>query len=176
MVQSTDNTEASYNSLGFYEMAAKKTDYYLVATSPDSLPRPLKNVIIKVRAQSATGNTGDYGVVCRYQDIDNFYLAGINGNQFYIAKQVNGKWSFLTDPGWQDLPDTTPDADGYFSIAMSCIDSFIILEVNGVGAAHVTDSEFSSGDSGLAVWASSTLNGAGYYAQAAFDDYSVALP
>ena len=176
LVQSTDNTEASYNSLGFYEMASKKTDYYLVATSPDSLPRPLKNLIIKVRAQPAPGNTGDYGVVCRYQDIDNFYLAAINGSQFYIAKQVKGQWSFLTDPNWQTLPDTTTDADGYKAITMSCIDSFIVLEVNGIDAAHVTDDEFSSGDAGLAVWAGSTINGAGYYAQAAFDDYSVALP
>ncbi len=84
--------------------------------------------------------------------------------------------AFLTDPGWQDLPDATPDADGYFSISMSCIGSFIVLEVNGVGAAHVTDQDFSSGDSGLAVWAGSTPNGAGNYAQAAFDDFSVALP
>ncbi len=65
LVQSTDNTEAGYNPLGFYKMAAKKADYYLVAASPDSLPRPLTDVIIKVRAQPAPGNTGDYGVVCR---------------------------------------------------------------------------------------------------------------
>ena len=89
---------------------------------------------------------------------------------------MNGDWSFLTDPGWQDLPDNKPDADGYLSISMSCIDSLIVLEVNGVGAAHVTDQDFSSGDSGLAVWAGPTLNHAGYYAQAAFDDFSVSLP
>ena len=95
---------------------------------------------------------------------------------YYYRQAIMDLVVDLTDPGWQDLPDATPDADGYFSIAMSCIDSFIVLEVNGIGAAHVTDQDFSSGDSGLAVWAGSTPNGAGYYAQAAFDDFSVALP
>jgi hypothetical protein len=175
LVQSTDNTDASYNPLGFYEMDAKKTDYYLVATSPDSLPRPLKNVIINVRARAFPGNTGEYGVVCRYQDIDNFYLASLSGNQFSIGKQVKGQWTYLTDPVWLTLPVKTPDADGYMTIGLSCIDSFIVLEVNGVGAAHVTDSEFSSGDAGLAVWAGADVDGAGFTARAAFDDFSLSL-
>jgi hypothetical protein len=175
MVQSTDNTESSYNSSGFFEMGIKKPDYYLVATNPDNLPRPLKNVIINVRAQPAPGNTEDYGVVCRYQDIDNFYLAGINGDRFYIGKQVKGVWTFLTDPNYQTLLDTKTDAEGYRAIGMSCIDSFIVFEVNEIGAAHFTDSEFSSGDAGLAVWAGKSPNGAGYYARTAFDDFSLEL-
>ncbi len=106
-----------------------------------------------MRAQPAVGDTGEYGLVCRYQDIDNFYLAGISGNQFYIGKQAGEEWTYLTSPKWQILPDSTPDAEGYQVLRMSCIDSFIVLEVNGIGAAHVTDSEFSTGQAGLFVWA-----------------------
>ena len=175
-VISSNGYETSYGSLGTFEMGVKNANSYLVSTSPDSIARPLKDVILKVRAEPAVGDTGSYGVVCRYQDINNFYMAGISGNSFYIGKQVNGKWSFLTDPGWQDLPDAKPDADGYFSIAMSCIDSFIVLEVNGVGAAHVTDQDFSSGNIGLAVWAGEQPDHSGYYARANFDDFSAALP
>jgi hypothetical protein len=59
---------------------------------------------------------------------------------------------------------------------MSCTDSFIVLEVNGVGAAHVTDQDFSSGDIGLCVWAGEQPDHSGYYARANFDDFSAALP
>ena len=176
LVQASDNTESSYNSSGFYEMDVKKPDYYLVATSPDNLSRPLKNVIIQVRVQPSQTNTGDYGVVCRYQDIDNFYMAGIAGNQFYIGKQVKGQWTYLTDPHKQNLPDRTTDADGYKTIGLSCIDSFFVMEINGIGAAHVSDSEFSSGDPGLVIWGASSAGSSGLFGQAAFDDFKLALP
>lgn len=175
IVVSTANSEASYDPLGFYTMDIKTAEYYRVSVAPDNLPQPLKNVLINVRAQPGLGNTGEYGVVCRYQDIDNFYLAGISGDQFYIGKQVGGNWTYLTDPKWQTLPDNTPDADGYLAISMSCIDSFIVLEVNGIGAAHVTDDSFSSGAAGLCVWGSDKVDKYGYYARAGFDDFSVEL-
>ena len=175
-VRSTDNTETSYLSSGMYELAVKQPNYYIVALAPDHFARPLKDIILNVRAQPGQFNNGDYGVVCRYQDIDNFYMAGINGKQFYIGKQVNGEWTYLTDPHWQDLPVTTTDAEGFYSIGMSCINSFIVLEVNGMGAAHVTDDTFSTGDAGLVVWSYDTKNGGSYYAYAAFDDFSMELP
>lgn len=175
-VQSTDNTESSYNSSGFFEMTVKKSDFYLIATSPDSLARPLKNVILQVRVQPGQTNTGDYGVVCRYQDIDNFYMAAIAGDKFYIGKQVAGAWTYLTSPEQQPLPSRSTDAEGYTTIGLSCIDSFFVLEINGLGAAHVTDNEFSFGDPGLVVWGSSSPGAAGLFAQAAFDDFTLTLP
>ena len=45
-----------------------------------------------------------------------------------------------------DLPDTKRTQTATKLITMSCIDPFIVLEVNGIGAAHVTDNQFSSGD------------------------------
>jgi hypothetical protein len=175
-VYSSDNTGSSYNSSGFYEMDVKQPNYYLVSLAPDHFARPLKDVILNVRAQPGVGNTGDYGVVCRYQDIDNFYMAGINGTQFYIGKEVKGEWIYLTDPKWQDLPNLTPDAEGYNIIGMSCINSFIVLEVNGIGAAHVTDDTFSDGDAGVIVWSYEDQDKFGFYARAAFDDFSLELP
>jgi hypothetical protein len=172
MVTSTQDVDAGYNPQEFYELGVKQPKTYLVALAPDNFADPVKNVLLSVHAQPALGDSGEYGLVCRYQDNDNFYLAGISGNQFYIGKQVNGQAIYLTSPKWQTLPDSTPDAQGYFSIKLSCIDSFIVLEVNGVGAAHVTDDTFSSGQVGLAVWADATAGKGGYYARTAFDDFS----
>ena len=165
-----------YNSSGFLELGVKQANSYLVSLPPDNLARPIKNILIGVRAQPAQLNTGQFGVVCRYQDNDNFYLAGISEKRFYIGKLVKGEWTYLTSPGWQTLPSSTTDADGYQVIRMSCIDGFIVLEVNGIGAAHVTDEEFSTGDAGLCVWAGDTVDRGGYYARAGFDDFSLSLP
>ena len=175
-VFSTDVADESYNPLGFYEMGVKQTSTYSVSLAPAAFPEPVKDIVITVRAQPALGDTGEFGVVCRYQDIDNFYLAGISGNQFYIGKQVKGEWTYLTSPKWQTLPVSTPDQDGYLSIGLSCTDAFIVMEVNGIGAAHVTDNEFSAGQAGLCVWAGDTAGKGGYFARAAFDDFSASLP
>jgi hypothetical protein len=171
----TDEYEASYTQ-GSYSMAVKLPNYYFVSTPPNPSPDPSGNIILKVRAKLAPGDTGEIGIICDFQDIDNFYLAAVAGDQFYIGKQVEGEWSDLTSPGLQPLPDSTPDQDGYLSMGFSCIDSFLVLEVNGIGAAHVTDDTFSNGDFGLYVYASDQLGQSGYYARGYFDDFSAALP
>jgi hypothetical protein len=175
-VGSTDEVEASYYQGHSYVMGVKQPNYYLVVTSPDLFADPVRNVIINVRGKQADGDTGEFGVVCRYQDSDNFYLAGITGDSFYIGKLVYGEWVFLTDPGKQPLPSNMPDQDGFLTIGLSCNDSFIVLEINGIGAAHVTDDEFSTGDAGLCVWSGDQPGQEGYYAQAFFEDFSASLP
>jgi hypothetical protein len=174
-VDDTSDYMLAYNTSGFYEMSVKQPKYYVVALAPDHFARPIKDVILHVRAQPSQMNQGDYGIICRYQDIDNFYMAGINGQQFYIGKQVAGEWTYLTDPKWQDIPSLTPDAYGYNLIDMSCFDQFIVLQINGIGAAHVTDPTFSDGDAGLIMWSYDTPDSTGTYARAAFDDFSMEL-
>jgi hypothetical protein len=174
-VGSTDNFDANYFQ-GNYDMGVRTPKYYFVSLLPDPFPDPIQNIIVTVRGKLAPGNTGEIGVVCRYQDIDNFYLAAISGDRFYIGKQVNGAWTYLTSPNLQPLPDSTPDQDGYLSIGFSCIDSFIVLEVNGIGAAHFTDEELSAGNIGLYVYGGDQIGQSGYYAQGYFDDFSAELP
>jgi hypothetical protein len=174
--ESTSDYASSYNSSGFYTLGVKQPNYYLVSIAPDHFARPLKDIILNVRAQPGQMNNGDYGVICRYQDIDNFYMAAINGKQFSIGKLVNGEWTYLTDPNWQDMLVTTTDAEGYNTIGFSCINSFLVLEVNGMGAAHVTDDTFTTGDAGLIVWSYETKSAAEFYAYAGFDDFSLELP
>jgi hypothetical protein len=172
---STDEYEAAYVQ-DSYSMAVKNPNYYFVSLLPDPFPAPVGNIILNVRAGLAPGELGEVGVVCRYQDIDNYYLAAIAGDQFYIGKQVNGEWTYLTSPDLQPLLDSTPDQDGYLSMGFSCIDSFLVLEVNGLGAAHVTDDTFSTGDVGLYVYGKDQLDQSGFYALSYFDDFSAKLP
>lgn len=174
-VGSTDNYDASYFQ-GSYTLGVKKAKYFFVSLLPDPFPDPVKNIILTVRAKNAPGGPGEVGVVCEYQDIDNFYLSAVRGDQFYIGKMVKGTWTYLTSPEMQPLIAYTPAQDGYLTIGMSCINSFIVLDVNGVGQAHVTDDAFSAGDIGLYVWGGDQLAQTGYYARAFFDDFSARLP
>lgn len=174
-VGSTDNYAASYFQ-GGYVLDVKKAKYFFVSLLPDPFPQPIKNIILSVRAKNAPGGPGEVGVVCEYQDIDNFYLSAVRGDQFYIGKMVKGTWTYLTSPEMQPLIAYTPAQDGYLTIGMSCIDSFIVLEVNGIGQAHVTDNTFSAGDIGLYVWGGDQLAQTGFYARGFFDDFSASLP
>ena len=174
-VGSADNYETAY-AQGSYAIRIKAPNSYIISTMPGAFHQPVQNIILNVRARSAPGGDGEVGVVCRYQDIDNYYLAAILGDKFYIGKQVDGKWTYLTSPETQSLPDSTPDPQGYFSIGFSCNDAFLVLEINGIGAAHVTDDTFSAGDAGLYVWGGNTKDQSGHYAQGYFDDFSASLP
>jgi hypothetical protein len=174
-VGSTDNYDASYFQ-DTYSLGIRKAKYFFVSLLPDPFPDPIRNIILAVRAKNAPGTIGEVGVVCDYQDIDNFYLSAIRGDQFYIGKMVKGTWTYLTSPEMQPLIAYTPAQDGYLTIGMSCIDSFIVLDVNGIGQAHVTDDTFSAGDIGLYVWGGDQLAQTGYYTRGFFDDFSARLP
>ena len=174
-VCATDNYDASYFQ-GSYTLGVKKAKYFFVSLLPDPFPEPIKNIIITVRAKNAPGGPGEVGVVCGYQDIDNFYLSAVRGDQFYIGKMVKGTWTYLTSPDMLPLITFTAAPDGYMTIAMSCINSFIVMEVNGVGQAHVPDDTFSAGDIGLYVWGGDQIAETGYYARGYFKDFSAKLP
>jgi hypothetical protein len=174
-VGSTDNYSAGYDQ-GGYSLGVKSVNTYFIALLPNPFPAPIKNIILSVRGRSTAGDKGEFGLVCGYQDSDNFYLSAIRGSQFYIGKMVKGAWTYLTSPEKQPLINAVPDQDGYLSIGMSCIDSFIVMDVNGTGQAHVTDDTFSTGDVGLYVWAADQKASNGYYAQAFYHDFSAKLP
>jgi hypothetical protein len=175
-VGSEDRVEASYYQGNSYVIRLKDPNYYFVSNPPGAFSEPMRELVISVRGKAAAGDVGEFGVVCRYQDIDNFYLGGISGDRFYIGKKVDGEWIYLTDPSEQPLPDAQRDSEGYLNLGLSCIDSSIMLEVNGILAASVTDEELSTGKAGLYVWAGEQLGQDGYYFQAYFDDFSVSVP
>jgi hypothetical protein len=174
-VGSTDEYDAGYFQ-GSYTLGVKKAKYFFVSLLPDPFPQPIQDIILSVHAKTAPGGPAEVGVVCGYQDIDNFYLSAVRGDQFYIGKMVSGTWTYLTSPEMQPLISFTPAQDGTLDIGMSCINSFIVLEVNGVGQAHVTDATFSTGDIGLYVWGGDQLAQTGYYARGYFDDFTAKLP
>ncbi len=137
--------------------------------------RDFSDMIVTVQARQSSGpNNNAYGVLCRYQDENNFYIFLISGDGYYAI----GKYQ----TGEQQITYLTPNLDYVFSelinqgvatnlLRVSCIGNELSLSVNGLPLITVQDDSFSGGDVGLGV---STLEPGTAVVQ--FDDLLVLAP
>lgn len=137
--------------------------------------RDFSDVIVTVQARQSSGpNNNAYGVLCRYQDENNFYIFLISGDGYYAI----GKY----ETGEQQITYLTPNQEYVFSdlinqgvatnlIRVSCVGNELSLSVNGLPLVTVTDNSFAGGDVGLGV---STLEPGTAVVQ--FDDLLVLAP
>lgn len=137
--------------------------------------RSFDNVAIDVTAKQVAGpDDNAFGVICRYQDEENFYLFLISGDGYYaIGKYQSGedRVTYLTEDGQFAKSDRINQGAATNQMQVSCIDNELSLAVNGYPLLTVTDSEFASGDIGLAV--SSLQQGT---VEVDFDDLKVIGP
>ena len=108
-----------------------------------------KDVIIEVQAQKISGGDDmQYGIICRHEDIDNWYALIISGDGFAaIRKRYNGsELEFMTD--WAEVSAINTGNDGN-NLRAECIGNQISLYVNGTLAISVNDGDITSGDAGL---------------------------
>ena len=137
--------------------------------------RDFSDVIVTVQARQTSGpNNNAYGVLCRYQDENNFYIFLISGDGYYAI----GKYQ----TGEQQITYLTPNQEYVFSdlinqgvatnlLRVSCIGNELSLSVNGLPLVTVTDDSFAGDDVGLGV---STLEPGTAVVQ--FDDLLVLAP
>lgn len=137
--------------------------------------RSFEDVVIDVTTMQVSGpDDNAYGVICRYQDEQNFYLFLISGDGYYsIGKYASGaeRVTYLTEDGQFAQSDQINVGNSSNQIQASCVGDELSLSVNGYPLLTVTDSEFASGDIGLA--ASALQQGT---VEVAFDDLRVTGP
>ncbi len=107
------------------------------------------NIIINAdtRVVSATGK-GDYGLICRYVDENNFYAFEVSEDGYFIIwKQMDGEMITLYD--WE-TSDAIP-SNGKMTINAGCIGNHLIMGVNDALLADITDDSFSTGKVGIIV-------------------------
>jgi hypothetical protein len=121
-------------------------------TNPD---RSFDDVVIDVATKQVGGpDDNAYGVICRYQDEENFYLFLISGDGYYaIGKYQSGedRVTYLTEDGQFAQSDQINQGAATNLMQVSCVGNELSLAVNGYPLLTVTDSEFGAGDIGLAV-------------------------
>ncbi len=91
----------------------------------------------------------DFGIICRYQDRDNFYMLVISSDGYYgAAKLKNGQYSMI---GPEQLQYSGVIAQGQAAhrLRADCVGDALSLYVNGQKLMEVRDSDFTAGDVGL---------------------------
>lgn len=108
------------------------------------------DVAIEVDAVRQSGSEdNDFGVICRYQDENNFYYLVISSDGYYgIVKVQHGNFTLL---GGNQMRSSEAIHGGQAinHIRADCIGSTLTLSVNGEKLDAQQDAAFSSGDVGL---------------------------
>lgn len=116
--------------------------------------RNMDDTIITVQARQVGGpNDNAYGVICRYQGPENFYVFLVSGDGYYaIGKYQSGNEQivYLTGEGQYIFSNVINQGPAANEIRASCIGSELSLTVNGIPLETVNDSTFVVGDIGLA--------------------------
>ncbi len=88
-------------------------------------------------------------MICRYQDEENFYFFIIGSDQsFGIGIVKDGVQDLLSEKP-MGYHQAVQEGNTNNHIQASCVDSQLILSVNGEKLVEVNDSSFDSGDVGL---------------------------
>ncbi len=91
----------------------------------------------------------DFGVICRYQDNQNFYFFLISSDGYYgIGKMINGEQSWI---GVEAMPPSEIIKKGNTTnqLRATCVGSKLTLYVNDQYVDEQEDSGLASGDVGL---------------------------
>jgi hypothetical protein len=137
--------------------------------------RNFDDVVIVTDAKQSSGpDDNAYGVICRYQNEENFYLFLISGDGYYaIGKYQSGssEVTYLTENNQFQPSDAINKGNASNQITASCVGNELSLTVNGVPLVTVQDPTFVTGDFGLAA---STLQPGTSVIE--FDSVRVTLP
>lgn len=137
------------------------SEYFVTVHQPNTsafaLPSAaFSNVSIQAEVRLEQGSAdNNFGLLCRYQDLDNFYVFLISSDGYYgIASVTNGGPStILSGDGTYLLPSEAIQTGlgATNEIQAICAGSSLTLYVNGQQLASVNDNKLESGDIGFMV-------------------------
>ncbi|MCP4361516.1 MAG: hypothetical protein GY796_26190 [Chloroflexi bacterium] len=139
--------------------------------------RDFDDVIVTTQARQAGGpDNNAYGVICRYQNEDNYYVFLISGDGYYaIGKYQTGdpQITYLTgEEGYGYVfSDVINQGMGTNQLRAGCVGNELSLTVNGIPLVTVADPTFVRGDVGMGV---GVLEPGTAVVQ--FDDFQVIAP
>lgn len=116
--------------------------------------RNFDDVFIRAEARQVSGpDDNAYGIICRYQNTENFYAFLVSGDGYYaIAKYQSGSENviYLTENGQFQPSNEIHTGIASNELVVSCVGNELSMEVNGAPLITVTDPTFVTGDIGLA--------------------------
>lgn len=139
--------------------AIENASMQLTVTQPGQIwwtnpTRDFDDVVIRAEARQVSGpNDNAYGLICRYQNEENFYVFLISGDGYYaIGKYQSNSENveYLTENGQFQPSEAIHTGVASNELLVSCVGNELSLEVNGMPLVTVTDPTFVTGDIGLA--------------------------
>jgi hypothetical protein len=162
---------------------SRTTDYYNNAyrivindTNSDTWANPGNESFTDVRTEvDATKNGGpddnDFGIICRYTDVDQFYYGVISSDGYYaIMKMTSGTGTPIGHDSMLQSDLITQGASTNH-LRFDCVGSTLTLYVNGTQVDQQTDTDYTTGNIGLIA---GTFTTAG--ADILFDNFFVYKP
>ena len=139
---------ANYSADGQYAIQA-------VTTQQDVWAHPGQNftdVSVEVDATKTSGpDNNGFGVICRFQDNDNFYYFMVSSDGYQvIGKYQGGQNQYLSAEKMQPT-DAVTAGSATNHVRGDCQGSTLTLYANGQQLSSITDTSFTSGDVGLIV-------------------------
>jgi LysM repeat protein len=127
---------------GTYRILNQFQDLFVSSVRTFNLP----DIHSEVDASLASGpQSGYWGVVCRWQDINNYYAAVVGGDgSTGIVRILNGAETFLAE-------GTADFANEWSRVGANCYNDTLTLFVNGEAVLQTTDTTFSDGYFGVMV-------------------------
>ena len=151
--------------------------YHIIVNEPitDLFANPYmsyKDTVIEVKAARVSGPLDNsYGVICRYQDEENFYTALISSDGYAGIFEVNdGKYKLMGHDEMIPVPAILGGTAANL-IHFECVGTSLALAVNNEPVDTQEDKSFESGDVGLIA---GTFQEPGVHV--AFDDFVVRQP
>ena len=139
---------ANYSADGQYAIQA-------ITTQQDVWAHPGQNFAdasVEVDATKTNGpDNNGFGVICRFQDNDNFYYFMISSDGYQvIGKYQGGQNQYLSAEKMQPT-DAITAGNATNHVRGDCQGSTLTLYANGQQLSSITDTTFTSGDVGLIV-------------------------
>jgi hypothetical protein len=109
-----------------------------------------EDVRVEVDGTKVGGDdNNDFGVICRYQNDQNFYFLVISSDGYYgIAKRKDGQVSMLGST-MMASSDQIKQGSAANHLRVDCVGSTLRLFVNDVMVAETQDADYQQGDVGL---------------------------
>ncbi len=142
-VFSTDEYSVGYGN-GTYQIELQIDSYYVWSVAGASFA----DVVVTVEAEPyAPTGVGDFGIVCRYVDDDNFYSLEVSEDGYFsIWKRMDGEFVSLVD--WEYTDSLVADGS-WVTLQAACLGDMLALAADGILLAETQDGSFSQGDIGL---------------------------
>lgn len=134
--------------------------------------RSFTDVQVEADATKAAGpDDNDFGLICRYQDTENFYAFLISSDGYYAIMKYSGGNSQILGADAMLSTDAVNQGNGTNHLRADCVGDSLSLYANGELLHSVTDADYASGDVGLIA---GTFDAVG--ADIVFDDFVVYQP